>query len=212
MKYRYNNGFSLAEIMVTLAVTSILITVSVSSFQESIRDNRLTTQTNTFVAALQYMRSEAITRGVTVTIHKGRYKNWTGSFVNSGGNWIGEWEDGWEIFTDPDEDGDKDGSGPIRVGQNLPDIFTLRSNSNISNFIAYQPNGRSRGNGGLGTGSIVLCDDSDGNGTPESRTARMVILSSTGRLRIAEHSSDGIPKTGAADSTKITSCTPPFNP
>lgn len=198
----YGKGFTLTEMMVTLAIASILITVAVSNLRETARDNRLTAQINTFVSSLQFVRSEAIKRGVFVTIRKGRDED-------SDDVWNGEWEDGWEIFTDNPVIGVIDGADQqLRVGAALPNNFMFRSNFNISNFISYRPNGRSRGNSGLGTGSLVLCDASDGNTIPESRTARMITVIGTGRVRIAEHSSNGIPKKSGGG--EITSCLSPF--
>ena len=55
-------GFTLIELMITLAVAAILITAALPSFNEFIKNNRLTTQANNFIATLNLARSEAPAR------------------------------------------------------------------------------------------------------------------------------------------------------
>jgi type IV fimbrial biogenesis protein FimT len=57
--------------MVTIAVAAILVTVGVPGFRALVQNNRVTTQTNELVSALNVGRAEAVKRGrnieVTVT-------------------------------------------------------------------------------------------------------------------------------------------------
>lgn len=61
-------GFTLIELMVTLAVAAILLTVAVPNFQRFIKCNALSARTNGLVADLQLARSEAAKRGANVSI------------------------------------------------------------------------------------------------------------------------------------------------
>lgn len=61
-------GFSLLELMVTLTVAGIVMAVAVPAFQGLSISNRLTTQTNEIVAAMNLARSEAIKRNATITL------------------------------------------------------------------------------------------------------------------------------------------------
>lgn len=61
------SGFSIIELMVTLSVAGILLSVAVPSFTRLAVDNRLTTQSNDVVAALNLARSEAIKRNTSVS-------------------------------------------------------------------------------------------------------------------------------------------------
>ncbi|MFT3806026.1 GspH/FimT family pseudopilin [Arenimonas sp.] len=54
------SGFTLIELMVTVAIVSILLIVAVPSFQTVMNSNRLTTAANEFVGAVQLGRAEAI--------------------------------------------------------------------------------------------------------------------------------------------------------
>jgi len=55
-----NSGFTLIELMVTLAVVAILMIIGVPSFETVINSNRLTSAANELVAAIQVARNEAI--------------------------------------------------------------------------------------------------------------------------------------------------------
>ena len=61
-------GFTLLELMVTVAVVAILATVGVPSFRDLIQNNRVTTQTNELVTALNFARTEAVKRARAVEV------------------------------------------------------------------------------------------------------------------------------------------------
>ena len=83
---RQQRGFTLVELMVTLAVMAILVGLAVPSFSTVIANNRIATQTNEFVGALNLARSEAVRRGQGVSIRT------TVAGI--------EFATGWQIFND----------------------------------------------------------------------------------------------------------------
>ncbi|MCG5513293.1 GspH/FimT family pseudopilin [Ectothiorhodospira shaposhnikovii] len=83
------NGFTLVELMVTLAVAAILATVAVPGFTQMIQSNRVTTQTNELVSAFALARSEAIKRGGQVSVTATGNNFATGWCVHLGANCTG---------------------------------------------------------------------------------------------------------------------------
>ncbi|AMB87926.1 general secretion pathway protein GspH [Pseudomonas agarici] len=61
-------GFTLVELMVTVAVLAIVLTLAVPSFTSSIQRSKAETEANDLMRALNYTRLEAINRGVNVRI------------------------------------------------------------------------------------------------------------------------------------------------
>lgn len=98
-----NGGFTLLELMITLAVMAILVSWGFPSLQESIRSNRMIAQNNEMLAMLQYARSEAIRRNTSVEIH----------FEGTGNEWNVHIED-------PDNTADVEGcaTGLLRCASN----------------------------------------------------------------------------------------------
>ena len=61
-------GFTLTELMVTVGIGAIMLTLAAPSFQESIRNNRLTAQSNDLFTSLNLARSEAVKRRSIVSL------------------------------------------------------------------------------------------------------------------------------------------------
>ena len=86
-----NGGFTLFELMVTIAVAAIIISFGVPGFQSFIQNNRAATHTNDLVTALNLGRSEATRRGAAVTVCSS-----TNASTCNGDN---DWSTGWVVCT-----------------------------------------------------------------------------------------------------------------
>ena len=191
MKQSFALGFTLIELLVTVAMIAIVLTLGVPAFRDTVRNNVLTANINDFIATLNFARSEAVKRGISVTVRKTS----TSSSVG--------WEGGWEVFSDNNADGTKDTTDQvIRVHEPLKSNLTLRGNNNFINRITYKPSGESNT-----FGSFALCDTSV-SGNPTKRTARLLAVSILGRVSLtADSDNDGLLK--KSDDTTFTSCTDP---
>jgi len=90
MHYRYRSGgFTIIELMIVLAVLAIIALVAVPNFREVIENNRVTTETNRLITAINFARSEAVRIGddVSLTANDGDFAQ--GWCVHLGGNCAG---------------------------------------------------------------------------------------------------------------------------
>jgi type IV fimbrial biogenesis protein FimT len=67
-RYRVQQGFTLGELMVTLAVALVLAAVTVPSYNAVVARNEVASAVNAFVAELQVARSEAAKRSAPVSL------------------------------------------------------------------------------------------------------------------------------------------------
>ncbi|MCB4361260.1 GspH/FimT family pseudopilin [Quatrionicoccus australiensis] len=87
------SGFSLVELMVTIAILAILAMMAAPSMQGQIASSRVTAATNDLLTTLAHARSEAVRRGITVTVTAtgGDWKNgWTSTAGSSAGAQAGD--------------------------------------------------------------------------------------------------------------------------
>ncbi|MET4001286.1 type IV fimbrial biogenesis protein FimT [Marinobacterium sp. MBR-109] len=61
-------GFSVVELMVTIAVLAIIVGIGLPSFQSMMERSRLDSAADTLADSFRYARSEAITRNTTVDV------------------------------------------------------------------------------------------------------------------------------------------------
>jgi type IV fimbrial biogenesis protein FimT len=68
MKTQRQSGFSLLEVLVTVAIVAILLGIGVPSFQNLMDTNRMAAAVNDMVSAMHAARAEAIKRRANITI------------------------------------------------------------------------------------------------------------------------------------------------
>lgn len=89
-------GFTLIELVVTLAVASILLAVAAPAFHNAYLNSVRASRTNTFVEALSFARSQAVALRRPVVMC--RSDNPMAAVPHCSGTQ--GWEDGWLIFLD----------------------------------------------------------------------------------------------------------------
>lgn len=83
--HRNQRGFTLVELMVTVAVIGILAVVAAPSMTDMVNNGRTTSQAEELVSSLQLARAEAVRRNARVTICAGAAGACNGS--TSWGQW-----------------------------------------------------------------------------------------------------------------------------
>lgn len=98
---RRAGGFTLIELVVTVAVLAILMGIALPSFNETLISNRLANTSNEFLATLAFARSEAIrnNRGAVICPSL------------DGSTCAGDFANGWIMWADSNADGIRQTSG-----------------------------------------------------------------------------------------------------
>jgi type IV fimbrial biogenesis protein FimT len=81
-----NNGFTIIELLITLALVTMLAGFALPALQDLVVNNRATTQANNFLTALTLARSEAIKRRTNVNV-----------VATNGADGANEWGPGWQV-------------------------------------------------------------------------------------------------------------------
>ncbi|WP_006786866.1 GspH/FimT family pseudopilin [Thiorhodospira sibirica] len=158
---RTEAGLSLIELMVALAVLAVVLAIGIPSVNQLLREQRLTTTTNLFIASVHFARSEAIKRAERVTICPSVDGQHCSNQVDYSEQWI--------IVVGPAPGQSLQDAGPVlRVIKGPGPRVT--GNQTVARRITFEPTGRP-----VSFGRIDICLDS---------SARRVVISIMGRPRI----------------------------
>lgn len=170
-------GFTLVELMVTVAVVAILATVAAPQIQGFVAAYRLRTVTNELASSLAYARSEAIKRGWSVTLCKSANASAaqpTCSTANST-----SWQQGWLIFVDYNEDRQLTVNAPADqlLRAVVPEVTDMTITTNNGAYVAYKGSGTAiAGTANQTPADFAICLNGEG---------RIVELSATGRTDVS---------------------------
>lgn len=158
-----SHGFTLIELMFTLAVAAILLAIAAPSFKPVIARSELATAGNEVVGALNFTRQQAVYVSANVLLCPSRDGVTCAHTIH--------WEGGWLVATDRDGDNQPD-AAPIHVQQALPaGVIVLSSRGRTQ--VRYHADGSAPGS----NLSLIVCR----HGHADS--ARLVVVSNAGRPR-----------------------------
>lgn len=183
-------GFTLLELLITLAVVAIIVSIGAPSLSGGLNDSRLRTSANSLQSALSAARSTAVAKGVIVTV----CKSTTSQTCASGSDWA----EGWIVFVDKGtigvvdaEDADlSSGTASdqrILVQQGLGESVAVKAESNTGgglNYVSFQPNGFTRNaDGQFQSGTFLFCDE---RGDSAGAKRRVVRIGAAGASRVSD--------------------------
>ena len=175
MQTRNDTGFTLIELMVTVAVVALVATIAVPSFTQFINSQRQVTLINELVMTMNLARSEAVKQTRHVTVCK------SADGAQCGGNDV-DWEDGWIVFANTLQANTNQvdaGETILRIHSGLDNTRTLRTPDVAAAFVSFRPTGTSNL-----SGTWILCD---GRGAEH---ARAVVVNNAGRARATREQAD----------------------
>jgi type IV fimbrial biogenesis protein FimT len=186
-----NSGFTLVELLITIVIVGVLLTVGIPSLKTFMKGNQLVASTNEMVSAFNVARSEAIKRNASVTVCESA----NGTTCTSPAT--GSWESGWIVFVGAVGSS----TGAACTAGNVGTSCLLRSHAAIDNQITisaenvgtsavvgsttFNARGLPRTVGGATqTAKFNVCSLDDSGATISSRA---MMLNLTGRVRISDN-------------------------
>lgn len=167
--FKKQAGFSLIELMVTIAIAGILASIGVPSLQKTIQDNNMISLHNELLAALSFTRNTAVTQGSSATLCKANAASTACAPTSA------SWENGWIIFPDRNNNGVVDVGETILILKNdLPNNISTNYSRNSSR-VTYGAQGYAAGF----NGNFMFCD------ARGDSAKRGMVISNNGRVRLA---------------------------
>lgn len=158
-------GFTLIELMITLVILAIVITVGVPGFTDFIAAQRVRTTASDIMADMAFARAEAIKESRPVIMAP----------ITTG-----NWKDGWRICVDLDGGGDCDVPGEVRKTA-TPVPGRTKVCATPDEPIVFRPDGRiTRVTASTAADGIRVSDDLGDAATANNRS-RLVYLGVSGR-------------------------------
>ena len=172
-------GFTMIELMVTVAIIAILAMLAAPSFNDAILSNKLASFANNFVASATLARGEAVKRNAAVTLCVVATDTSTTCTTS------GDWQQGWIVFNDINGDGILDESTADPAAPTLRETLIYRQQAFSADYkltgsvksIAFQSVGA-----GATAATLKLCRANPTAGSQE----RNIKVSATGRVSVAK--------------------------
>lgn len=160
-------GLTLIELLVVIALVAVITAIGIPSYQSVLRFNRTAAEANALVGDLSLARSEAIKRGVNVTLCPATASGTNYQCLANGS----AWEGGWAVLVGNQN---SPASTPLRIQGSLQTAFgsTDALTSNISPaFVTFDRYGFTSNS------QTVALRNTGGTDSP------CIVISQTGRVQ-----------------------------
>jgi len=169
---RPERGFSVAEMLVAMAIAATLASLVAPSVAEFVASTQLSSASSNLMASLHLARYEAIKRNGRVVLCKTSDGT---RCAESGG-----WEQGWMVFHDVNNNSFREETEPIIQHQvALSGSLRMTGNTPVSRYISYGSMGGAQlVSGAFQAGTLTVCR------ALASGDARQIIVNAAGRPRV----------------------------
>jgi type IV fimbrial biogenesis protein FimT len=188
-----HGGFTLMELMVTLALAAVLVALAIPNMRDFLRNGRLTSAANDLLHSLNLARTEAIKgqNGNVVVCGTSDPSAADAAIACSYNSFSG-----WFVFLDINGNWAHDAGEAVIERHALVDA-TVTLKADNSNMVSYSPTGFANlpAAGRVPTASAAICDvrgnQQSGNGPAGvTSTARALFIAPTGRARVSRTYAD----------------------
>jgi len=165
MSKRDQTGFTALELIVTMAIIAILLTMGVPAVENYSWNLRMKTTMDQLQTDLNLARGHAISHNNQTVICP----------ANDSSDCSGQsaWQNGWIVFTDINGDRQKQDSEPLHRHAGTVSLLSI-SSSRSRNYLRFYPNGSAPGS----NVTILFCD------TRGAAHAGTITVSNSGRIRM----------------------------
>lgn len=183
MNIKSQHGFTLYELLITVLVIGVILTLGVPNLQEFTANSRISATANDLHASFQLARSEAARARTNITICASSDSMTPNPSCNPGG----AFDDGWIVFIDTDGDTLRGaGENVIRAMPPIDSNIDITTNAGASYF-SFAATGLGRGDVG-GNPSVTAARICDGRGNITAAggysAARVLIVTPIGRATV----------------------------
>jgi type IV fimbrial biogenesis protein FimT len=171
----HSKGFTLLELIIIIAILGITVAFAAPGLITMIKNNRISSSANDFVAALQFAKAESAAQLTNVIICK---KNNAETDCTEDG----DWQRGWIVFADSNgDDAVNAGDEMILLNHEALDAkITFGGTAGVRHAVTFRP---------AGTTSItkmetlIMCDDRE-----MDSNARGILITIAGRGNVVKTS------------------------
>jgi len=177
--YRKNQGFTMIELLITIAISTILLAIAAPSFLSLVTGNKLVSARDNLLNSFQLTKTEAISRNDNVSICPS--SNGTSCTGTT------DWSQGWIVYIDTGTGNASTVDTIIRVVDGFENINVVhaghRGTLTPALFVRYIAQGYARDTGPIGAQTIGFCDPA-----ASVDASAMLIAATTGQVRTGQAS------------------------
>jgi type IV fimbrial biogenesis protein FimT len=181
MNENHQNGFTLYELLMTVLIIGVVLTVGIPNFRAYTANSKMTAAANDLHSSFQVARSEAARSKTNVSICSST------NGLDANPDCGGTFDDGWIVFVDEDGDVIRDaGEAVLRAYPPIPPDITITT-PGAGTYFSYSATGLGRGNVGVGNAmSIAVMCDTRGNTIAAGglSAARILVVTPIGRATV----------------------------